>query len=146
MFLHSYKSALPYGPAVDSAVYRGTEWRNTLTVVYCVPLPSSFAFQGNVTFACSEPPITPITFDSFNSSYLLLPGIPQLDGLSVSFQFRTWNEDGLLLSTELSEDSGSLLLYLHHGRLALIIQKASEKYVALSAGTECLHRIFTEVL
>ncbi|KAF7241927.1 Contactin-associated protein-like 5, partial [Varanus komodoensis] len=90
---------------------------------------------GNVTFACSEPQITPITFDSSNSSYLLLPGTPQLDGLSVSFQFRTWNKDGLLLSTELSENSGSLLLYLQHGRITLIIQKAAEKYVAISAGS-----------
>ncbi|XP_053114143.1 contactin-associated protein-like 5 isoform X2 [Hemicordylus capensis] len=91
--------------------------------------------EGNVTFACSEPQITPITFDNFNSSYLLLPGTPHLDGLSVSFQFRTWNKNGLLLSTELSEDSGSLLLYLHHGKLALIIQKAAEKYVAINAGS-----------
>ncbi|XP_020661098.3 contactin-associated protein-like 5 [Pogona vitticeps] len=89
---------------------------------------------GNVTFACAEPPITPITFDNSNSSYLLLPGTPQLDGLSVSFQFRTWNKDGLLLSTELSEDSGLLLLYLQHGKLALVIQKASEKYVTITAG------------
>nr|XP_056717364.1 contactin-associated protein-like 5 [Euleptes europaea] len=90
---------------------------------------------GNVTFACSEPQITPITFDNSNSSYLLLPGTPQLDGLSVSFQFRTWNKDGLLLSTELSRDSGSLLVYLHHGRLSLIIQKGAEKYVAINAGS-----------
>nr|XP_060630142.1 contactin-associated protein-like 5 isoform X1 [Anolis sagrei ordinatus] len=90
---------------------------------------------GNVTFACSEPQITPITFNSSNSSYLLLPGTPQLDGLSVSFQFRTWNKDGLLLSTELSGDSGSLLLYLQHGRLALIIQKVAEKHVTISTGS-----------
>nr|XP_028598567.1 contactin-associated protein-like 5 isoform X1 [Podarcis muralis] len=90
---------------------------------------------GNVTFACSEPQITPITFDSSNNSYLLLPGTPQLDGLSVSFQFRTWNKDGLLLSTELSEDSGLLLLYLQHGRMSLIIQKGAEKYVGVSAGS-----------
>ncbi|XP_013913790.1 PREDICTED: contactin-associated protein-like 5 [Thamnophis sirtalis] len=89
---------------------------------------------GNVTFSCSEPPITPITFESSNSSYLLLPGTPQIDGLSVSFQFRTWNKDGLLLSTELSENSGSLLLYLHHGRLILNIQKGTESYVGISAG------------
>ncbi|KAM3854177.1 contactin-associated protein-like 5 [Vipera latastei] len=89
---------------------------------------------GNVTFSCSEPPITPITFESSNSSYLLLPGTPQIDGLSVSFQFRTWNKDGLLLSTELSENSGSLLFYLHHGRLILNIQKGAERYVGISAG------------
>ncbi|KAF2988586.1 hypothetical protein EK904_007337, partial [Melospiza melodia maxima] len=68
---------------------------------------------GNVTFSCSEPQIVPITFVSSSRSYLLLPGTAQIDGLSVSFQFRTWNKDSLLLFTELSENSGHLLLYLH---------------------------------
>ncbi|XP_053899211.1 contactin-associated protein-like 5 isoform X2 [Malaclemys terrapin pileata] len=90
---------------------------------------------GNVTFSCSEPPIVPITFVSSSSSYLLLPGTPQIDGLSVSFQFRTWNKDGLLLSTELSEDSGVLLLYLHTGRLTLVIQKVAENSMEISAGS-----------
>ncbi|XP_043381120.1 contactin-associated protein-like 5 isoform X2 [Chelonia mydas] len=90
---------------------------------------------GNVTFSCSEPPIVPITFVSSSSSYLLLPGTPQIDGLSVSFQFRTWNKDGMLLSTELSEDSGVLLLYLHAGRLTLVIQKVAENPMEISAGS-----------
>lgn len=97
-----------------------------------------FAFyylQGNVTFSCSEPQIVPITFVSSSRSYLLLPGTPQIDGLSVSFQFRTWNKDGLLLSTELSEKSGSLLVYLHGGRLTLLIQKVTENPVEISEGT-----------
>uniref|UniRef100_A0A8C2TML5 Contactin associated protein family member 5 n=1 Tax=Coturnix japonica TaxID=93934 RepID=A0A8C2TML5_COTJA len=90
---------------------------------------------GNVTFFCSEPQIVPITFVSSSRSYLLLPGTPQIDGLSVSFQFRTWNKDGLLLSTELSENSGSLLVYLHGGRLTLLIQKVAEDPVEISEGT-----------
>uniref|UniRef100_A0A8B9V7A9 Contactin associated protein family member 5 n=1 Tax=Anas zonorhyncha TaxID=75864 RepID=A0A8B9V7A9_9AVES len=90
---------------------------------------------GNVTFSCSEPQIVPITFVSSSRSYLLLPGTPQIDGLSVSFQFRTWNKDGLLLSTELSEKSGSLLVYLHGGRLTLLIQKVTENPVEISEGT-----------
>lgn len=100
--------------------------------------PHKFAshfFQGNVTFSCSEPQIVPITFVSSSSSYLLLPGTPQIDGLSVSFQFRTWNKDGLLLSTMLSEGSGTLLLSLHDGRLMLVIQKASETLVEINEGT-----------
>ncbi|XP_052056981.1 contactin-associated protein like 5-2 isoform X2 [Apodemus sylvaticus] len=79
-------------------------------------------YAGNVTFSCSEPQIVPITFANSRSSYLLLPGTPQIDGLSVSFQFRTWNEDGLLLSTELSEGSGTLLLILEGGTLRLLIK------------------------
>lgn len=94
-----------------------------------------YCLQGNVTFSCSEPQIVPITFLSSSRSYLLLPGTPQIDGLSVSFQFRTWNKDGLLLSTELSENSGSLLVYLHGGRLTLLIQKVAEDPVEISEGT-----------
>uniref|UniRef100_A0A8C5LGK2 Contactin-associated protein-like 5 n=1 Tax=Jaculus jaculus TaxID=51337 RepID=A0A8C5LGK2_JACJA len=80
-------------------------------------------YTGNVTFSCSEPQIVPITFVNSRSSYLLLPGTPQIDGLSVSFQFRTWNKDGLLLSTELSEGSGTLLLSLESRTLRLLILK-----------------------
>ncbi|XP_052057007.1 contactin-associated protein like 5-3 isoform X2 [Apodemus sylvaticus] len=82
-------------------------------------------YSGNVTFSCSEPQIVPITFVNSKSSYLLLPGTPQIDGLSVSFQFRTWNEEGLLLSTELSEGSGTLLLILEGGTLRLLIKKVA---------------------
>uniref|UniRef100_A0A669PD85 Contactin associated protein family member 5 n=1 Tax=Phasianus colchicus TaxID=9054 RepID=A0A669PD85_PHACC len=105
-------------------------------------------YTGNVTFSCSEPQIVPITFVSSSRSYLLLPGTPQIDGLSVSFQFRTWNKDGLLLSTELSENSGSLLVYLHGGRLTLLIQKMAEDPVEISEGcpdnftdSQCLNPI-----
>uniref|UniRef100_F1RXZ0 Contactin associated protein family member 5 n=1 Tax=Sus scrofa TaxID=9823 RepID=F1RXZ0_PIG len=91
-------------------------------------------YTGNVTFSCSEPQIVPITFVNSSSSYLLLPGTPQLDGLSVSFQFRTWNQDGLLLSTMLSEGSGTLLLSLEGGRLRLVIQKMTERAAEILTG------------
>ncbi|XP_010635991.1 contactin-associated protein-like 5 isoform X1 [Fukomys damarensis] len=90
---------------------------------------------GNVTFSCSEPQIVPITFVNSSSSYLLLPGTPQIDGLSVSFQFRTWNKDGLLLSTELSEGSGTLLLSLEGGILRLVIQKTTERTAEILTGS-----------
>ncbi|XP_031518414.1 contactin-associated protein-like 5 [Papio anubis] len=92
-------------------------------------------FQGNVTFSCSEPQIVPITFVNSSGSYLLLPGTPQIDGLSVSFQFRTWNKDGLLLSTELSEGSGTLLLSLESGILRLVIQKMTERVAEILTGS-----------
>ena len=94
-------------------------------------------FQGNVTFSCSEPQIVPITFVNSSSSYLLLPGTPQIDGLSVSFQFRTWNKDGLLLSTMLYEGSGTLLLRLEDGTLRLVIQKMTERAAEILTGTVC---------
>uniref|UniRef100_A0ABI7WRX9 Contactin-associated protein-like 5 n=1 Tax=Felis catus TaxID=9685 RepID=A0ABI7WRX9_FELCA len=90
---------------------------------------------GNVTFSCSEPQIVPITFVNSSSSYLLLPGTPQIDGLSVSFQFRTWNKDGLLLSTELSEGSGTLLLSLEGGTVRLVIQKMTERTAEILTGS-----------
>ncbi|XP_040084855.1 contactin-associated protein-like 5 isoform X3 [Oryx dammah] len=91
---------------------------------------------GNVTFSCSEPQIVPITFVNSSSSYLLLPGTPQIDGLSVSFQFRTWNKDGLLLSTMLSEGSGTLLLRLEDGTLRLVIQKMTERAAEILTGRD----------
>nr|XP_008537586.1 PREDICTED: contactin-associated protein-like 5 [Equus przewalskii] len=91
-------------------------------------------YEGNVTFSCSEPQIVPITFVNSSSSYLLLPGTPQIDGVSVSFQFRTWNKDGLLLSTELSEGSGTLLLSLEGGTLRLVIQKVTERAAEILTG------------
>ncbi|EDL39833.1 mCG5469, partial [Mus musculus] len=90
---------------------------------------------GNVTFSCSEPQIVPITFINSRSSYLMLPGTPQIDGLSVSFQFRTWNEDGLLLSTELSEGSGTLLLILEGGTLRLLIKKVARHGTEILTGS-----------
>uniref|UniRef100_G1QA98 Contactin associated protein like 5 n=1 Tax=Myotis lucifugus TaxID=59463 RepID=G1QA98_MYOLU len=90
---------------------------------------------GNVTFSCSEPQIVPITFVNSSSSYLLLPGTPNIDGLSVGFQFRTWNKDGLLLSTELSEGSGALLLSLEAGTLRLLIQKTTRRAAEILTGS-----------
>ncbi|GAB1301266.1 Contactin-associated protein like 5-1 [Apodemus speciosus] len=90
---------------------------------------------GNVTFSCSEPQIVPITFVNSRSSYLLLPGTPQIDGLSVSFQFRTWNEEGLLLSTELSESSGTLLLIMEGGTLRLLIKKVAGQGTEIITGS-----------
>jgi len=102
----------------------------SLTCLLCI------VFQGNVTFSCSEPQIVPITFVNSRSSYLLLPGTPRIDGLSVSFQFRTWNEDGLLLSTELSESSGTLLLILEGGTLRLLIKKVAGHGTEIITGTD----------
>ncbi|GAB1285337.1 Contactin-associated protein-like 5-2 [Apodemus speciosus] len=92
---------------------------------------------GNVTFSCSEQRIVPITFVNSRSSYLLLPGTHQIDGVSVSFQFRTWNEDGLLLSTELSEGSGTLLLFLEGGTLRLLIKTVAGHGTEVLTGFLC---------
>ncbi|XP_072326178.1 contactin-associated protein-like 5 isoform X1 [Scyliorhinus torazame] len=91
--------------------------------------------MGNVSFSCSEPHIIPVTFMT-SGSYLLLPGSPQLEGLSVSFQFRTWNKDGLLLHNGLREASGALQIYLHDGKLKITILKVSRTQTDIATGTE----------
>ncbi|XP_073417138.1 contactin-associated protein-like 5 isoform X2 [Dendrobates tinctorius] len=90
---------------------------------------------GNITFSCYEPHAVPVTFISSSTSYLLLLGTAQIDNLSVSFQFRTWNSDGLLLSTKLSVDSGVLILQLYSGKLLLMVQKERVNIQPISTGS-----------
>uniref|UniRef100_A0AAY4AYS3 Contactin-associated protein-like 5 n=1 Tax=Denticeps clupeoides TaxID=299321 RepID=A0AAY4AYS3_9TELE len=58
---------------------------------------------GNVTFSCSEPQLVAATFLSSSGSFLSLAAPPPsaVEGLSVRFQFRTWNGDSLLFSGQL---------------------------------------------
>lgn len=58
----------------------------------------------------------PATFLSAQS-HLALPGSPGADAASVSFQFRTWNRAGLLLSWGTRPGSGGFFLALQDGRL-----------------------------
>uniref|UniRef100_A0A671NBX6 Contactin associated protein-like 5b n=1 Tax=Sinocyclocheilus anshuiensis TaxID=1608454 RepID=A0A671NBX6_9TELE len=53
-------------------------------------------YEGNVTFTCSEPQLVPATFLSSSSSFLSLPLDAATETLSVTFQFRTWNQEGML--------------------------------------------------
>ncbi|XP_003908260.3 contactin-associated protein-like 4 [Papio anubis] len=71
---------------------------------------------GTVAFACAHPQTVPATFPSARS-HLALPGAPGADGASVSFQFRTWNRAGLLLSWGTRPGSGGFFLALQDGRL-----------------------------
>uniref|UniRef100_A0A673L8H5 Contactin-associated protein-like 5 n=1 Tax=Sinocyclocheilus rhinocerous TaxID=307959 RepID=A0A673L8H5_9TELE len=76
-------------------------------------------YEGNVTFTCSEPQLVSATFLSSSSSFLSLPMDAATETLSVTFQFRTWNREGMLLSAWLRRDSERLLLLLVHGQLRL---------------------------
>ncbi|MGH0124081.1 UNVERIFIED_CONTAM: hypothetical protein FKN15_023638 [Acipenser sinensis] len=89
---------------------------------------------GNVTFSCSDPQMVPVTFLSSTSSYLLLPVDSQADGLSLRFQFRTWNREGLLLSSQLFQKPELLLLYLSNGKLKLTHQKSLLEKTELTTG------------
>ncbi|NXW51928.1 CNTP3 protein, partial [Nyctiprogne leucopyga] len=73
---------------------------------------------GNTSFSCLEPQVVPVTFLNANS-YLMLPGTSRQDEVFISFQFRTWNKEGLLLSSKLHQTSGGFLLYLSNGKVKI---------------------------
>uniref|UniRef100_A0A452R7S8 Contactin associated protein like 3 n=1 Tax=Ursus americanus TaxID=9643 RepID=A0A452R7S8_URSAM len=74
--------------------------------------------EGNASFSCSQPQSVPVTFPS-SRSHLVLPGTLAQDGASISFQFRTWNQAGLLLSSWPPHGSTGFLLTLRDGALRL---------------------------
>ncbi|XP_028660673.1 contactin-associated protein-like 5 [Erpetoichthys calabaricus] len=89
--------------------------------------------EGNVTYSCSEPANVPVTFGS-PRSYLLLPGSPVQESISVSFQFRTWNMAGLLLTTELYQSLGNIQLCLVEGKVRLTLSKSGRIISDVSSG------------
>uniref|UniRef100_A0A673WM87 Contactin-associated protein-like 5 n=1 Tax=Salmo trutta TaxID=8032 RepID=A0A673WM87_SALTR len=94
-------------------------------------------YSGNVTFSCSEPQLVSTTFLSSSSSFLSLPATQSASaGFAVRFQFRTWNPDGLLLSTQLSLEPQRLDLQISNSRLRLT-HHTSKTHSAVSTG----HRV-----
>uniref|UniRef100_A0A3P9DDS8 Contactin-associated protein-like 4 n=1 Tax=Maylandia zebra TaxID=106582 RepID=A0A3P9DDS8_9CICH len=91
--------------------------------------------SGNVTFSCAEPVSVAVTFTG-PESFLQLPGttMSSSGGVSIGFQFRTWNKKGLLLSFELPQQGGVAWLYLSEARLQLQIHKSGRALLELSAG------------
>ncbi|KAK5606999.1 hypothetical protein CRENBAI_010841 [Crenichthys baileyi] len=92
--------------------------------------------HGNVTFSCAEPISVAVTFPGPHS-FLQLPWTASSSsgGMSIGFQFRTWNKAGLLLTFDLSRQGGEVWLYLNDGRLYLQIQKGGKVLLELSAGS-----------
>ncbi|XP_041420593.1 contactin-associated protein-like 4 isoform X1 [Xenopus laevis] len=76
---------------------------------------------GNISYSCMEPETVPVTFLNSNS-FLALPGLEQ-NGLTVSFQFRTWNKDGTLFSYKLGTESLDLVLYITDGKFKMSLFK-----------------------
>lgn len=96
--------------------------------------------QGNVTFLCSQPQPLACTFLSSNSSFLLLPATASTTGgFSVQFQFKTWNQEGLLLSVWLNPDPQILELQIRNSQLLLTLQSSGERKSQLSAGETTGH-------
>uniref|UniRef100_A0A3Q4HZL3 Contactin associated protein like 3 n=1 Tax=Neolamprologus brichardi TaxID=32507 RepID=A0A3Q4HZL3_NEOBR len=70
--------------------------------------------RGNVTFSCAEPVSVALTFPG-PRSFLQLPGTAASSpgGVSVGFQFRTWNKGGLLFTFSLpQQEVNPLLVYV----------------------------------
>ncbi|XP_068590882.1 contactin-associated protein-like 4 [Cebidichthys violaceus] len=96
------------------------------------------AVVGNVTFSCGESVSVAVTFPG-PRSFLRLPGAAASSsssgGVSVGFQFRTWNKAGLLLTFGLPQEGGVVWLHLSEARLRLQIHKAGRALLELSAGS-----------
>ncbi|NXU56487.1 CNTP4 protein, partial [Turnix velox] len=90
---------------------------------------------GNMSFSCLETRVVPVTFLS-SSSYLALPGTSGQGEVLVSFQFRTWNREGLLLSTKLHQTSSGIFLYLSDGKVKIYLQKPRKALNDITAGAE----------
>lgn len=86
-----------------------------------------------MSFSCLEPQVVPVTFLS-SSSFLALRGTSGQDEVFVSFQFRTWNKEGLLLSSKLRQSSGGFLLYLSDGRIKINLHKTGRVLSDIAAG------------
>ncbi|KAM6900735.1 contactin-associated protein-like 2a [Xenentodon cancila] len=88
----------------------------------------------NLSFACMETHAFPVFFNA--TSFLQLPGRANHNTVSVGFQFRTWNPDGLLLFSNL--DDGTLEVSLEDGKIIVHINvtKAAKNYrVDLASGS-----------
>ncbi|CAJ1082341.1 contactin-associated protein-like 2a isoform X2 [Xyrichtys novacula] len=88
----------------------------------------------NLSFSCVETHSFPVFFNA--TSFLQLPGRANHNTISVSFQFRTWNPDGLLLFSNL--DDGTLEISLEESKVVVhvnVTKGASNNRVDLSSGS-----------
>ncbi|XP_072910474.1 contactin-associated protein-like 2 isoform X1 [Hemitrygon akajei] len=89
---------------------------------------------GNLSFSCVESHAIPVFFNS--SSYLQLPGRMNQDLFSVSFVFRTWNPNSLLLFSKLAAGYGTVEINLSEGKVSINISINQTKMnsIEISAG------------
>lgn len=86
-----------------------------------------------MSFLCLEPKVVPVTFLS-SRSYLALPGISGQEELAISFQFRTWNSEGILVFSKVKEASGGFFIYLSDGKVKISIHKPGKPLTDITAG------------
>ncbi|XP_031439933.1 contactin-associated protein-like 2a isoform X2 [Clupea harengus] len=77
----------------------------------------------NLSFSCVESHTFPVFFNA--TSFLQLPGRREHNMVSVGFQFRTWNPNGLLLFSALAD--GMLELVLIEGKVSVHINATQKK-------------------
>uniref|UniRef100_A0A8K9XCK6 Contactin associated protein-like 5a n=1 Tax=Oncorhynchus mykiss TaxID=8022 RepID=A0A8K9XCK6_ONCMY len=104
-------------------------------------------YSGNVTFSCSEPQLVSTTFLSSSSSFLSLPAtLSASGGFAVRFQFRTWNPDGLLLSTRLALEPQRLELQISNSRLRLTHHMSAQQKEEVSTGEGLGGQVLVQLL
>lgn len=90
---------------------------------------------GNVSFSCEESHSVAVFFNA--TSYLIAPGLPNVDALTVNFHFRTWNPSGLLLFSSFADDLGTVEIALTEGKISTHINATQTKInqIDISSGS-----------
>uniref|UniRef100_A0AC11B3T7 Contactin associated protein 2 n=1 Tax=Ovis aries TaxID=9940 RepID=A0AC11B3T7_SHEEP len=90
---------------------------------------------GNLSFSCVEPYTVPVFFNA--TSYLEVPGRLHQDLFSVSFQFRTWNPNGLLLFSHFADNLGNVEIDLTESKVGVHINVTQTKMnqIDMSSGS-----------
>ncbi|KAK1335035.1 hypothetical protein QTO34_004611 [Cnephaeus nilssonii] len=82
-------------------------------------------YEGNLSFSCVEPYTVPVFFNA--TSYLEVPGRLHQDLFVVSFQFRTWNPNGLLLFSHFADNLGNVEIDLTESKVGVHINVTQTK-------------------
>ena len=79
----------------------------------------------NTIYACPSPPIYPVTFTT-RQSYAKLKGYESQQQLNVSFQFRTYEEKGIMLYHEFGS-KGFVKVFLEDGKVKIDLKTGEDK-------------------
>lgn len=96
--------------------------------------------QRNLTFSCVDSHTFPVFFNA--TSFLQLSGRREHNMVSVGFQFRTWNPNGLLLFSSLAD--GMLEISLNDGKVTAHVNVTEQKNsrVDIASGRQDLDLLF----
>ncbi|KAM8967283.1 contactin-associated protein-like 2 [Pelodytes ibericus] len=90
----------------------------------------------NLSFTCVESRAVSVFFNA--TSFLEVHGRPAEDLLSVNFQFRTWNPNGLLLFNTFADEVGNVEIDLAEGKINVRINmtKSKRSRIDISSGSD----------